>query len=80
MGGWLKDAEAQTKIGFLGVPAMGGPFDPDQKESVEIADETLLPRIKPRDVSPHDLASLGWAYELSLQTKASLFCFAEEAR
>ena len=39
MGSRLQDAEAQGEEGLLGMPAIGGPFDPDKEEPVEIADE-----------------------------------------
>jgi hypothetical protein len=42
MRGRLQDAEAQGKEGFLGMPAIGGPFDSDQEEPVEITDQILL--------------------------------------
>jgi hypothetical protein len=38
MGDGLQDAEAQDKEGLLGMPAIGCPFDPNQEESVEVAD------------------------------------------
>ena len=53
----FQDAEAQGKEGFLGMPAIGRPFDPDQEEPVEIADQILLSGMQPGNVPPHDLAS-----------------------
>jgi len=62
MGGGLQDAKAQGKEGLLGMPAIGGPLDPDQEEPVEITDQILLPRMQTGNVAPHDLAStVGWA-------------------
>jgi len=57
MGGGLQDAEAQSKEGLLGMPAIGGPFYPDEEEPVEITDQILLPRMQAGNVAPHDLAS-----------------------
>jgi hypothetical protein len=57
MGGGLKDAEAQSKEGLLGMPAIGGPFNPNKEEPVEITDQILLSRMQARNVPLHDLAS-----------------------
>jgi hypothetical protein len=59
MGGGLQDGEAQGKEGLLGMPAIGGPFDPDQEESVEITHQILVSGMQAGNVSPHDLASTG---------------------
>ena len=57
MGGGLEDAEAQGKEGLLGMPAIGRPFDPNQEEPVEIADQILLSGMQTGNVASHDLAS-----------------------
>ena len=39
------------------MPAIGRPFDSNQEEPVEIADQILLAGMQTGDVPPHDLAS-----------------------
>src|SRR5208283_37008 len=57
MGGGLQDTEAKGEEGLLGMPAIGGPLNPNKEESVKIADQILLARMQTGNVSPHDLAS-----------------------
>ena len=47
MGGWFQDAEAESKEGFLRMPAIGRSFDPDQEEPIEIANRSCCPECKP---------------------------------
>jgi hypothetical protein len=60
MGGGLQDAEAQRKERFLRMPAIGSPFDADQEDPIEIADQILLAGMETGNMSSHDLASTGW--------------------
>ncbi len=51
MRGRLEDAEAYSKEGLLGMPAIRSPFGTNQDDPVEVTDQILLPRMETRSIA-----------------------------